>query len=1111
MSFKKTLFMGLLASTMLAGCNGNDDKSPPADTTSQGTFDQLKAEIGQLKEELGRKDQENQQTFAELKATLAQLQALGLGELKQEVAALQSRVAAAEEGLKKLTELSAHLDKIDIALEALDAKTLSGEDRSKLDTLHADFALLKADYDAAVNLAGDPAATTTLTKLLIGLTEGKADKTLIEKLQQALGELTEGFGKAKLGTEKSAGELQTRIAVLEAAVKALTPEDLAKYVNTSRGSADPGELAKGSTFPATAMPFGFNMWSPVNSGSSGSVFYKGDTNSTMDGLMLTHEASRHLGNRQAMLILPATDAANAKAQAFQRKNQVTKAHYYSVTFDNGMKTEITPTDHAAYFRITAPASAEKAGFKFDTFSGTLNVDREKGTASGKADYRGDAMTPQMYYFVRFDNKITNSQDGSWVEFATPSGAKTVGMRIATSFISEKQAEDNLDQEIANKSFDEVLALAEDAWNKRLNTIRVEGASEDQKIILYSNMYRSFLYPNSAWENVKSADGKYEPRYSSPYTDTDKVKKGKTWVNNGFWDTYRTTWPLYTLLTPNAAGEMLDGFVNGYKDGGWTTRWSNPGYRHSMVATSLDVILADAYMKGVRNFDIDAAYKSMLRNATSVSPNIDRGRIGMNVWPFYGYMPSSVNTSDPAQGGVAWSMEGSVNDFGLAQMAKELGKTDDAAYFANQAINYAKLFDATSTGTWSGGWFRRKNEAGNFVSDASTPQTWGYGYTEGNAWSYAFLAPQDGQGLANLYGGRDKLKTKLDAFFTTKPALDGGSYGRAIHENHEAARVHELANVGEYQHSNQTVHHSIYMYNYSGSPASGQKYLRDVMDKLYFTGFDKNGVSNGEGYIGDEDNGEMSGWYVLSAMGFYPVSMGRPEYAIGAPYFEKMTVKLLTPDNKVKHVTINAPGVSSANRYVQSLKLNGKPYARNYLLHSDIKDGATLDFVMGPNPSQWGTGEDDVPTSITKGSAKPTPLASLLPTANYDVTASTATNVGRLFDRNSGTEWSGPAGTAPWIEANLKAGKTSSVAKLYTLTSAASAGQDPAGWTLKGSDDGTTWVTLDERKDQVFTWRQQTRPFAIKDAKAYARYRLEFTGTAAIAVPEFELLAEPVTP
>ncbi len=236
-------------------------------------------------------------------------------------------------------------------------------------------------------------------------------------------------------------------------------------------------------------------------------------------------------------------------------------------------------------------------------------------------------------------------------------------------------------------------------------------------------------------------------------------------------------------------------------------------------------------------------------------------------------------------------------------------------------------------------------------------------------------------------------------------------------------------------------------------------------------------------------------------------MGRPEYAIGAPYFEKMSIKL----ENGKKIIINAPGVSSANRYVQSVELNGKPYTRNYLLHSDIKDGATLDFVMGPNPSQWGTGENDVPTSITQGSAKPTPLVSLLPTAGYDVTASTATNVGRVFDRNSDTEWSSPAGTAPWIEADLKAGKTSGVVKLYTLTSGASAGQDPAGWTLKGSNDGTTWETLDERKDQAFTWRRQTRPFAIKDAKAYSRYRLEFTGTAAITVPEFELLAEPLAP
>lgn len=708
----------------------------------------------------------------------------------------------------------------------------------------------------------------------------------------------------------------------------------------------------------------------------------------------------------------------------------------------------------------------------------------------------------MYYYIKFDapviaNKVTMSSwdgDAGWVRFATPDGKKVVGMKIATSFISVDQAQANLQDEIGGKSFDAVKDLAEAAWLQKLGQVRVKGATEDQKTILYSNMYRAFLYPNSAWEKEKDTG---KAIYMSPYTSPAAKKEGKIWVNSGFWDTYRTNWPLYTLLLPTQAGLMIDGFVNGYKDGGWVTRWSGPGYNDSMVATSSDIIFADAYMKGVRNFDVDAAYASMLRNATNYSSDGSKGRKGMDRSIFYGYKTDNSES-------VAWSLEAYINDFGIAQMAKELKKEDDHAYFMNRAISYPSIFDGTATGAWSGGFFRSKSTDGSWQSGPSTPQSWGYGYTEGNAWSYAFLAPQDGQGLANLYGGRQKLKDKLDTFFKTKPATDNGSYWSVIHEILEAKKVDELASVGEYQHSNQPVHHSIYMYNYAGSPSSGQKYLRDVMDKLYFTGFDANGNSTGEGYIGDEDNGEQSAWYILSAMGIYPVSMGRPEYAIGAPYFQNMTVTL----ENGKKIEIKAPNVSSANRYVQSVKLNGKDITRNYLLHSELVDGATLDYEMGPNPSQWGTGVNDVPTSITQGDKKLEPLKSLLPIGAYDVAAGNEADKAKFFDRTSGTTWTSVAGAARWMEAGKKSPQKSDTVKLYTLTSGSADGQDPTGWILKGSNDGVAWTTLDERKDQSFQWRRQTRPFALKAPASYAKYRLEFTGTGAVSVAEFELLGEP---
>ena len=320
----------------------------------------------------------------------------------------------------------------------------------------------------------------------------------------------------------------------------------------------------------------------------------------------------------------------------------------------------------------------------------------------------------MYYYIKFNKPVTQSKSTSsdaWVHIATLDGDKVVGMRIATLFLSVDQAKANLDDEIGARTFDNIKDLAEQAWQQKLGAIRVKGATEDQKTILYySNMYRSFLYPNSAWEREKDTG---KAVYMSPYTSPATKKEGKIWVNNGFWDTYRTTWPLYALLIPTQAGLMIDGFVNGYKDGGWVTRWSGPGYNDSMVATSSDIIFADAYMKGIRNFDVDSAYAAMLRNATSYSNDGAKGRKAMKTWPFYGYMPTEEFNNDPAKGWVAWSREGNLNDFGIYQMAQALGKADDATYFANRAIGYVKLFTTGQTGAWAGGWFRSKSSNGSF--------------------------------------------------------------------------------------------------------------------------------------------------------------------------------------------------------------------------------------------------------------------------------------------------------------------------------------------------------------------------------------------------------------
>jgi len=527
--------------------------------------------------------------------------------------------------------------------------------------------------------------------------------------------------------------------------------------------------------------------------------------------------------------------------------------------------------------------------------------------------------------------------------------------------------------------------------------------------------------------------------------------------------------------------MADGFVQQYKDGGWVSRWSAPGYANLMVGTSSDVAFSDAYQKGVKGFDVDAAYQAALKDATVTPPNANVGRKGLATSIFKGYTPS-----DATSEAMSWALEGYINDFGIANLATTLAKQgkgdtaryrEEAEYFRNRALNYVNMFDP------SVGFFQGKDSSGAWRLPAGTydPRVWGYDYTETDGWNMAFHAPQDGQGLANLYGGKAGLANKLDEFFAT-PETAGfpGSYGGTIHEMVEARDVR----MGQYGHSNQPSHHILYMYDYAGQPSKTQALVREALSRLYL------GSEIGQGYPGDEDNGEMSAWQVFSSLGFYPLQMGSPEYAIGSPLFRKATVNL----ENGKKIVINAPHNSATNVYVQGLKINGKRYASTSLPHSLLANGAVLDFAMGPHPSSWGAGSP--PPSITTGSAVPDPLRDL--TGPDKGTASAPA----LVDDTTATR---ATLTAPFTYTFASAGEQ---ATYYTLTSANTTGTDPAGWTLSGSDDGTTWTALDTRSDQAFDWRLQTRPFKIAHPGRYKYYSLETAPGSALA--EVELLGHPAS-
>ncbi|MGW5098662.1 GH92 family glycosyl hydrolase [Streptomyces nodosus] len=866
---------------------------------------------------------------------------------------------------------------------------------------------------------------------------------------------------------------------------------LSDYALTTRGTNSSGSFSRGNNFPATAVPHGFNFWTPVTNAGSLSWLYdyaranNSDNLPTIQAFSASHEPSPWMGDRQTFQVMPSAASGTpdtgraARELAFRHENEIARPYYYGVTFENGLKAEMAPTDHAAALRFTYPGDDASVIFDNVTEQAGLTLDKDNGIVTGYSDVKSGLSTGATRLFVYgvFDAPVTDGAASGvkgYLRFK-PRAGHAVTLRLATSLISVDQAKDNLRQEIPDgTSFDQVKAGAQRTWDKLLGTVEVEGATPDQLTTLYSSLYRLYLYPNSGFEKVGSSY-KYASPFSSmtgPDTPTQtgaKVVDGKVYVNNGFWDTYRTTWPAYSFFTPKEAGELVDGFVQQYKDGGWTSRWSSPGYADLMTGTSSDVAFADAYVKGVK-FDAEAAYEAAVKNATVVPPSSGVGRKGMTTSPFLGY------TSTATGEGLSWAMEGYVNDYGIARMGQALfektGKKrykEESEYFLNRARDYVDLFDSKA------GFFQGRDAQGNWRLDSSKydPRVWGYDYTETNGWGYAFTAPQDSRGLANLYGGRAKLGDKLDEYFST-PETAGpqfvGSYGGVIHEMTEARDVR----MGNYGHSNQVAHHVIYMYDAAGQPWKTQKNAREVLSRLY------TGSEIGQGYHGDEDNGEQSAWYVFSALGFYPLVMGGGEYAVGSPLFTKATVHL----ENGKDLVIKAPRNSTRNIYVQGLKVNGKAWTSTSLPHTLLAKGGVLEFDMGPRPSSWGTGKNAAPVSITQDDKVPSPRTDVLK------------GDGPLFDNTSATE-------ATVTSVDLPVGDRSKAVQ-YTLTSPADPAKAPAGWTLQASQDGTRWTTLDKRSGESFAWARQTRAFSIPQTGAYTHYRLVLNGESTLA--EVELLS-----
>lgn len=731
----------------------------------------------------------------------------------------------------------------------------------------------------------------------------------------------------------------------------------AELVNPLMGSLSTYSLSSGNTYPAIARPWGMNFWTPqtAKNGDGWQYYYNADK---IRGFKQTHQPSPWINDYGVFSIMPVTGKIlfreGERGSYFSHKAETARPYYYSAYMaDYNTTVEFTPTDRGCMFRISYPAT-DTATLVIDAYDKGSYIkiipSEQKIIGYSTRNHGGVPENFRNYFVMYFDRPFsfqkTWSEDtlstelekkalhsGAVLGFDMKHGGK-LHVRIASSFISPAQAELNLSRELGNSSFEQIKKEGAEIWNHELSRIKVSGGSEEQIRTFYSCLYRVLLFPRKFYE-INAAD---EIVHYSPYNG--KVEKGYMFTDNGFWDTFRAVFPFFNLMYRELNSHIMQGLVNVYKESGWLPEWQSPGHRNCMIGSNSASIISDAYVKGVRGYDINTLYEAMRKNMQQAGPMESVGRAGADYYNTLGYVPYDVGINENA----ARTLEYAYDDFTISRVARMLNRPEtEIQEIELKALNYRHLFDPSTR------LMRGKNKDGRFQSPFN-PFKWGDAFTEGNSWHYSWSVFHDINGLKDLMGGDKNFIGMLDSVFVLPPIYDESYYGSVIHEIREM----QIMNFGQYAHGNQPIQHMIYLYNYAGQPWKAQYWVREVMDRLYHSGPD--------GYCGDEDNGQTSAWYVFSALGFYPVCPGVNEYVLGAPLFKKA---ILTLENN-KQIIINAPENSTAKRYIGGMTFNKKEYTHNYLDHNLLMEGAVLDLQMGGEPNKKrGVNSTDFPYSMSK--------------------------------------------------------------------------------------------------------------------------------------------------
>lgn len=762
------------------------------------------------------------------------------------------------------------------------------------------------------------------------------------------------------------------------------------------------EAGHGGMVPTTTAPFGMTQWTPMTRENYVSKRPYGNADDTIIGFLGTHQPAIWMGDYGYVAVMPGTGTVRPSVRdrglRFSHDAETTRGYAYSVDLrtDAGgaLRTEITATSRAGFLRFTFPGGepdphvvvqATRSGI-----TGNVHVDPERREITGWNPDRqdrdlGPLKLPNFrgYFVARFDTRFASygtasgaaTDDGSaeataeetsaYVRF--PGGTRQVRVKIGTSFISVEQARENLRREIPGWSHERATARLRRTWARKLGAVELDGAAEDERAIFYTGMFHALQYPCEFSEYG---------RYYSGFDDS--VHRGVSYTAYSLWDTFRAETAFLTLFAPERIDDMVTSLLNDYREGGWMPMWPNPSYTNIMIGTHADSVVAEALVKGFRGFDMELAWEAVRKDAT-VPPDRDtelrfadreehtpyEARAGLTYLEQVGYVPAD-KTAEAA----SRTLEYCYDDYATARVAEAAGRHDDAAFFHRRSKNYRLLYNRET------GFMQARNLDGSWADG---------GWTEGNEWTYTFAVQHDPEGLMELMG-RDHFTGLLDRHF---------------------AEAHN-------DHGNEPSHHYPYLFTTARRPWKTQERVRAIGAGLY--------ANTTDGLAGDDDCGQMSAWYILSALGFYPVNPASGRYVLGSPFFTRARVRF--PGGRT--LVVEAPGNSLRNRYVRSVRLNGRELREPSISHADLLRGGRLVFEMGPVPSNWcGDGTAPRTADVAFGAATETPEA-------VDGLAETYANVVR--------------------DLTVDLGETFTVDRIGLFT-------DATAYALKVSTDGTTWTTV----------------------------------------------------